>query len=203
MIGGHFLSLTDSNQSLHREEYVMKEKKISTQVLVKMALMCAVSLVLLMIVRIPWPAAPFLIYDPADVPIYITSFALGPWAGLIVTFVVSFVQAFILGGDAIYGFLMHFVATGTVCIAIGCIYKHNKTKKNALIALVVGIVIEVIIMCILNYFVTAAYMGIERSAVLVMLPTIIIPFNLVKMGANSVLTFLLYKRISKFLHNGN
>ena len=181
----------------------MKEKKISTQMLVKMALMCAVSLVLLMIVRIPWPAAPFLVYDPADVPIYITSFALGPWAGLIVTFVVSFVQAFVLGGDAIYGFIMHFIATGTVCIAIGCIYKHNKTKKNALIALVIGIVIEVIIMCILNYFVTAAYMGIERSAVLVMLPTIIIPFNLVKMGANSVLTFLLYKRISKFLHNGN
>jgi riboflavin transporter FmnP len=33
-----------------------------------------------------------------------------------------------------------------------------------------------------------------------MLPTVIIPFNLIKAGANSILTFVLYKRVSGFLH---
>ena len=179
----------------------MKEKKISTQMLVKMALMCAVSLVMLLVVRLPWPAAPFLVYDPADVPIYITSFALGPWAGLIVTFVVSFIQAFIMGGDGLYGFLMHFVATGIVCVVIGLIYKHHKTKKNAIIALAIGIVVEVLVMCVINLFITSAYMGVSKEAIAAMLPTVIIPFNLVKIGVNSVLTFILYKKISGFLHS--
>lgn len=179
----------------------MKEKKISTQMLVKMALMCAVSLVMLLVVRLPWPAAPFLVYDPADVPIYITSFALGPWAGLIVTFVVSFIQAFIMGGDGLYGFLMHFVATGIVCVVIGLIYKHHKTKKNAIIALAIGIVVEVLVMCVFNLFITSAYMGVSKEAIAAMLPTVIIPFNLVKIGVNSVLTFILYKKISGFLHS--
>ncbi len=181
----------------------MKEKKISTQMLVKMALMCAVSLVMLLVIRVPWPAAPFLVYDPADVPIYITSFALGPWAGLVVTFVVSFIQAFIMGGDGIYGFVMHFVATGIVCVVIGQIYKHHKTKKNAIIALAIGIVVEVLIMCVLNIFVTSAYMGVGREAIMAMLPTVVIPFNLVKTGVNSLLTFILYKKISGILHNNN
>ena len=55
-------------------------------------------------------------------------------------------------------------------------------------------------MCAMNLIVTPVYMGAPRSAVVAMLPTVIIPFNLVKAGANSVLTFLLYKRISGLLH---
>ena len=53
----------------------MNENKMSTAKLAKLAMMTAVSLVLLLLVRIPWPPAPFLVYDPADVPIYITAFA--------------------------------------------------------------------------------------------------------------------------------
>ena len=34
-----------------------------------------------------------------------------------------------------------------------------------------------------------------------MLPTAIIPFNLLKAGLNAVLTFILYKRVSGFLHS--
>ena len=43
-------------------------------------------------------------------------------------------------------------------------------------------------------------MGAPREAVIAMLPTAIIPFNLVKAGANALLTFVLYKRISGLLH---
>ncbi|MBR0308038.1 MAG: ECF transporter S component [Mogibacterium sp.] len=167
----------------------------------KLAMMTAVSLVLLLIIRIPWPPAPFLVYDPADVPIYITAFAFGPVEGLLVTLVVCLIQAFGLGGDGLYGFLMHFVATGIVALIIGLIYKRSKTKKTAVIALAVGVAAAVVIMCIMNLIVTPAYMGAPREAVAAMIPTVIIPFNLVKAGLNAVLTFVLYKRISGFLHN--
>ena len=168
----------------------------NTAKLAKLAMMTAVSLVLLFIVRLPWPPAPFLVYDPADVPIYITAFAFGPVEGLIVTLVVCLIQAFGLGGDGLYGFVMHFVATGI----IGTMYRNSKTRKRAIISLVVGVIAAVVIMSIMNIIVTPIYMGAPREAVIAMLPTVIIPFNLVKAGANSLLTLVLYKRISGFLH---
>ena len=181
----------------------MNSNKLSTARLAKLAMMTAISIVLLLIVRIPFPPAPFLVYDPADVPIYITAFAFGPAEGLIVTLVVCLIQAFGLGGDGLYGFLMHFVATGIVAVIIGMMYKNKKTKKRAVTALVVGVISAVVIMCIMNIIVTPAYMGAPRSAVIAMIPTVIIPFNLLKAGINAVLTFLLYKRISGLLHGSS
>jgi riboflavin transporter FmnP len=178
----------------------MKTSKFSTAMIARLAMMTAVSIVLLLIVRIPFPPAPFLVYDPADVPIYITAFAFGPVAGLIVTLIVCLIQAFMLGGDGLYGFLMHFVATGIVAVVVGMMYSRSKTKKTAVISLAVGVILAVVIMCIMNLIVTPVYMGAPRSTVVAMLPTVIIPFNLIKAGANSILTFVLYKRVSGFLH---
>ena len=178
----------------------MNNEKNSAARISRLAMMTAVSIVLLLIVRIPFPPAPFLVYDPADVPIYITAFAFGPVEGLIVTLIVCLIQAFGLGGDGLYGFLMHFVATGIVAVIIGMIYRRNKTKKTAIKALVIGVIVAVIVMCIMNLIVTPIYMGAPRSAVVAMIPTVIIPFNLLKAGINALLTFLLYKRISGLLH---
>jgi len=178
----------------------MNKSTFTTQKLAKLAMMTAISMVLLLLVRIPFPPAPFLVYDPADVPIYITAFAFGPVEGLIVTLVVCLLQGFGLGGDGLYGFLMHFVATGIVAVAIGLLYQRNKTKKTAVKALVIGVIISVIVMCIMNLIVTPAYMGAPRAAVAAMIPTVIIPFNLLKAGINSLITFILYKRISGLLH---
>ena len=185
------------------EEYVMNNNSTSTAKLAKLAMMTAISIVLLLIIRIPWPPAPFLEYDPADVPIYITAFAFGPFEGLLVTLIVCLIQAFALGGSGLYGFVMHFIATGIVAVAIGMLYRKNKTKKTAIKSLVIGVIVTTIVMCIMNILVTPAYMGAPRSAVIAMIPTVIIPFNLVKAGANSLLTFILYKRISGLLHGSS
>ena len=175
-------------------------KNYSTEIITKLGIMVAVSLVLLMIIRIPFPPAPFLVYDPADIPIYITAFAFGPLEGLAVTLVVCIIQAFLLGGDLFYGFIMHFVATGIVAVIIGLMYKKNKTRKTAVIALITGVIVATAIMCVMNLLVTPHYMGAPVSAVVAMIPTVIIPFNLLKAGINSLITFLVYKRISGLLH---
>ncbi len=179
------------------------QSRLSTADIAKLAMMTAVSIVLLLIVRIPFPPAPFLVYDPADVPIYITAFAFGPAAGLIVTLIVCLIQAFMLGGDGLYGFLMHFVATGIVAVVIGLMYARCKTKKRAVISLAVAVVVAVAVMCVMNILVTPVYMGAPREAVIAMIPTVIIPFNLLKAGLNAVLTFILYKRVSGFLHGSS
>ena len=177
-----------------------RENTFNTSTLVKLGLMTALSLVMLLI-RIPYPPAPFLVYDPADIPIYITAFAFGPAAGLVVTFMVSFIQAFLMGGDGIYGFLMHFIATGAFAVIVGLLYKRNKTRKTAIISIVLGVIVMTAIMCAMNLIVTPLYMGAPRSAVMAMIVPIIIPFNLLKGGLNGAVTFVLYKRISGILHS--
>ncbi|HHX13328.1 MAG TPA: ECF transporter S component [Clostridiales bacterium] len=170
-----------------------------TNRLAKMALMAAIAAALLFI-QIPFPPAPFLKYDPADIPILISGFAFGPLAGVAITFVVSFIQAFFMGGDGIYGFTMHMLATSSFVIVAGLIYKHNKTRKTAVIALLVGSLLMTAVMVAANLIVTPLYMGVPREVVMGMLLTVIIPFNLLKAVINSVVTFLIYKPLSRFLH---
>lgn len=171
-----------------------------TTKLTKMAMLAAISVVLVLLIRIPYPPAPFLVYDPADIPIFIGAFVFGPLAGLALTFIVSFIQAFVLGGDGLIGFFMHFVATGTFVVVAGYIYKKNKTRKNAVIGLVCGTIIMTVSMLLWNLLITPIFLGVPREAVVAMLGTVILPYNLLKAGINSIVTFLTYKSIAKILH---
>ena len=87
-----------------------------------------------------FPAAAFLQYDPADVAILIGAFAFGPLAGLAVTVIASAIQAFLLGGDGVYGFLMHVIASGTLALVAGSIYRLRHTRMGGLTALIAGTV---------------------------------------------------------------
>lgn len=168
--------------------------------LTKMAMLAAVSLALVLLIRIPFPPAPFLVYDPADIPIIISAFAFGPLPGISIAVVVSFIQAFALGGDGIIGFLMHVLATGSFVLVAGLIYKGHKTKKRAVIALVAGALTWVVTMIGWNLIVTPFYMGVPMEAVIAMILPILLPFNLMKAGINSIIVFIIYKPIAKFLH---
>ena len=69
-----------------------------------------------------------------------------------------------------------------------------------ILALVCGTLAMAAVMIPANLFITPIFMGAPRAAVAAMLPTAIIPFNLLKAGINSIVTFLLYKRVSPLLH---
>lgn len=176
------------------------KNRLTTAQLARLAMMVVLSCVLVLLIRIPFPPAPFLEYDPADIPIYITTFAFGPIAGLLVTLIVSVIQAFLLGGSGVYGFLMHMLATGLFVLVAGCLYRRQKTKKEAVVALVSGVIVTVLAMIVFNYFVTPAFMGVPTNVVVGMMIPVLIPFNILKAGINAGITFLVYKRISGFLH---
>ena len=92
--------------------------------------------------------------------------------------------------------------TGLLAVVAGSMYRHKKSKKEAVIALIVGVIAMTAMMCVANYYITSMYMGVDRSVVAAMLVPVIIPFNLLKGGINALVTFLVYKRISPFLHRG-
>ena len=182
-----------SNNNLNRQSSTVK--------LAKMGMLVAISIVLVYFIHFPLiPAVPFLEYDPADIPIMMGTFAFGPWAGFLLTVVTSLVQGLtVSAGSGPYGIIMHIIATGTFVLVAGFIYKGHKTKKRAIIALACGVVAWILVMIPANMFITPAFMGVPRDAVMALMPGIVL-FNFLKSTINAVVTFLRYKRISGFLH---
>lgn len=172
----------------------------SVKKLTRLGMLAAISIVLLLAVRIPFPPAPFLEYDPADIPLFISAFAYGPYSALILTLVVSVLQGTtVSAASGVIGIAMHFFATGGYVLVAGAIYKRNKSKKTAVIALGAGTLTMTVLMIVMNLIFTPLFMGVPINAVLGMLLPIIIPFNLMKAGINSIITFLLYKSTGKLL----
>ena len=173
-----------------------------TRKLTTIAMLTAISAVLITLIHFPlFPTAAFLQYDPADVAILIGAFAYGPVAGVIITVLASFIQAFFLGGDGVYGFLMHVIASSVLAMTAGSIYRLRHTRSGAALGLVAGTLMMGLVMMVANHFITPMFMGAPVEVVDSMLLPVILPFNLLKAGINSVITFLVYKTVSRhFIH---
>lgn len=175
--------------------------KISTRQLVSMAMLGAISIVLVSVVHFPLiPAAAFLEYDPADIPILICAFAYGPMAGFLLTVVVSFIQGMTVSAQSgIIGIIMHIFATGFCVLVAGNIYKRNKSRKTAIFALICGAIVQTLAMVVMNMIFTPLFMGAPLEVVMSMMVPAIIPFNALKATINGVITFFLYKSISHLI----
>lgn len=178
-----------------------KNSFFSTKKLATMAVFAAISIILVMIVHLPiFPAVTFLEYDPADIPILLATFMFGPLSGIIMTIVVSLIQGLtVSAGSGAYGIIMHILATSALVTVAGIIYRKHKTKKRAVIGLAAGSLAMVVVMFFANMIITPLFMGLPLEAVMSLMPFILL-FNFVKAGINSVVTFVIYKRISPFLH---
>ena len=189
--------ITDES-TLNNQVLTSREKTVR---LAKMGMLVAISIVLVYFVHFPiFPAVAFLEYDPADIPIIIGTFAFGPLAGIVLTVLTSIIQGVtVSAASGVYGIIMHIIATGTLVLVAGLIYKFNKTRKGAVIALVCGVIAWTLVMIVANLFITPLFMGVPRAVVWDLMP-FIAGFNLIKAGINAAITFLLYKRISGFLH---
>jgi len=179
----------------------MTKKKENLRKTLYCAMLAAISYVLIVFVHFSiFPAAPFLEYDPADIPILIGTFAYGPVAGLCITVVVSVLQGItVSSASGIIGILMHILSTGSLVLVSGFIYKKHHTMKGAVAALGFGSLAMVIVMTGWNLLITPKFMGAPMEAVLSLMLPAIIPFNVIKAVANSIVTFLLYKRVRHIL----
>ncbi|MCI5689814.1 MAG: ECF transporter S component [Clostridiales bacterium] len=172
--------------------------------LVTMAILVAISIVLVFLVHLPLiPAVPFLEYDPADIPILIGAFAYGPVAGIILTVVTSVIQGMTVSASSgAYGIIMHIIATSVLVLVASGIYRVKHTKKGAVLGLICGTLAMGLVMMPANHFITPIFMGVPTEVLDALLLPGILPFNLIKGGINSVVTFLVYKTVSRHLVHG-
>ncbi|HEY8349549.1 MAG TPA: ECF transporter S component, partial [Clostridia bacterium] len=115
----------------------IRKMNVNIKKMTTIAVLSALSIVLMLFIRFPiLPAAPYLIYEPADVPILIGGFLFGPAAGIIITAIVCVIQAFALSPDGWVGLVMHVMATGSLVITSSVIYRRYHKLSGAIIALV-------------------------------------------------------------------
>lgn len=172
----------------------MSIKKIAS-----LGMLAAISIVGVMLVRFSiFPQVAFLEYDPADIPIFIATFAFGTVQGLILTVVVSFIQGITVsaGSGGLIGIVMHILATGSFVLVAGMIYSSKKTRKRAYVALLAGVLVMTVTMTLWNLLITPIHMGMPHAAILPFMP-FIIAFNIIKAGINAFVTALVYKKVHK------
>lgn len=175
--------------------------KLNVNKMVKMALLAALSVVLMLYTRFPIiPSAPFLEFEIADVPVLVGTFLYGPMSGLIIALVMALVQAFTVSAQSGWvGLVMHMIATGTLVLVSGIIYKRIHTFKGAIISLVAGCIGMTLISIPSNLIFTVIFLNVPVDVVKGMLLPAIIPFNLIKSVGNSIIVMVVYKHIGKIL----
>ena len=190
-----------------------------TRTLVEVGMLGAIATVLMLFeFPLPFIAPPFYEIDLSEVPVLVGAFALGPAAGATIEFIKILINLLINGtATAFVGEIGNYILGCSFIIPAALIYKKKKSKKNALIGMIVGTITLTVFGCFLNAYVLlptyAAAFGMPIDAIIGMGTAInpsidnimtfvviaVAPFNIIKGIAVSAVTMLIYKHISPIL----
>lgn len=173
----------------------------------------------LMCLEIPLFFAPsFYQLDFSELPVLITSFYLGPVAGVVTELLKVTIKLLLKGTTtAFVGDFANFVVGCTFVLPASIIYHLHKSKRMAVVGMSVGTVVMTIFGSLFN----AVYLlptfsnlfGMPMEAIIAMAQEVnphissvsslvlmaVVPFNLLKCILVSVLTLVLYKRLEHAL----
>lgn len=196
------------------------KSKMSVHTIAKISVLGALACIL-MLFELPLPIAPpFYKIDFSEVAVLIGGFAMGPWAAVCIEGL-KIILNLLMNGSATMGvgeFANFLIGCAFVVPAV-IFYQRNKTKKNALVGLLIGTILMTIIGAIVNYFILlpayvffmspaitmdtivgmgqAIYPGIDGALGIVVL--CVVPFNIIKGILVGTVVFLSYKKVAPLL----
>lgn len=198
----------------------MKEEKklLSVKHVTLMGMFGALGAVLMLFeFPLPFIAPAFYELDLSEIPVLVGGFAMGPVAGAVIELVKILVKLVIKPTST--GFVGEFANVCIGCslvIPVAVIYKFKRTKKGAIIGMIVGTICMALVGAVLNALVMlpfySNFMPLEQiieqgaeinpaiSNVWTFVFLAVAPFNLVKGAIVSLITALVYKRISIMIH---
>ena len=172
----------------------------STKRIATTALFCAVAAIATLFLEFPiLPGVTFLKYDPSAIVALVAGFAFGPGTGVLVSVLPYLVHLATQSG--VYGALMAIIATISLVLPASLVYQRNTSFKGAITGMVVGGVVCLAVVIAANIVITPLYMGAPRETVIGMIVPALLPFNLLKVVINCVVTALVYKPLSKALQD--
>ena len=170
-----------------------------TSKLVKISLLSAMALILMYIDFPVIPLFPWLRIDLSDVPALLATFGFGPLVGVVVELLKNILILLVKGtSSGFVGELSNFLAGAALILPAGIVYHRKKSKKTAILGMISGAVFMEVVGILSNvYILLPAYgMHMDGSALVQYITVGLLPFNGIKAILVSVLTYVLYKRIS-------
>ncbi len=192
----------------------MHKKTINIKSLTIIAMLAAISTVL-MFLSFSIPLFPiFLKLDFSEVPALIAAFSLGPFAGVSVVFIKNLINLLFTSSGGI-GEFANFLIGSFFVFSAGLVYQKFKTRKGAILSMTVGTIIMSIVGTVANYYILmplyTLIMPIDSivnmfksinpyaNTMLKIMFMTIAPFNLLKGFIVSLITFLIYKKLSPII----
>lgn len=211
-------------QTTYRE-YLKKFRsvKFSTSYIAKIAILTALSFILYAFVRFKMPTIfpSFFEMQISELPALLAGFSMGPISGCIVI-ILKCLFKLAMSSTLNVGEITDILLGIMFVLPASLIYYHKKDKKHALIGLGVGVLCITVASILVNryisipYYVKVFFEGdfdkllnmvqplykdvTKETFYLYYLCAGVLPFNLLRSIIVAVLTFLLYKRLSKVLH---
>ncbi len=190
-----------------------KKKLFTTANIARMAILAAIASILFLI-EIP-VGMPFYKLDLSNIPVLIGAFSMGTLPGVLILAVKSAI-GLMHSSSAGVGELADLIMGLAMILPASLLYQRNRTRKTAVIGMALGVICAVIISVFVNKWImlpfymgafkmsmeelvaAAHWGGVDSEWKLLLLITA--PFNLLKGTVISVLTAVLYKRVSPLLH---
>lgn len=163
---------------------------------------------------------PFMDFDLAAIPELIGGFALGPVAAIGIILVKILLKFVLMGTSSMFtGEIQNLLLSCAYVLPAVIIYHRKKSKKSALLGMIVGTIVCSITAVFTNlYIIIPFYASLGNMTVQsivdmcaavnsLMKDTLtlaifgIVPFNLIKGSASSLVTYILYKRLSGPIKN--
>ncbi len=163
-------------------------KKISVT-----AILCAVAYLCMFLFKFK---VSFLTFDFKDAILSVISFLYGPLYGITSALVVALVEFVSVSDTGVYGLIMNFLSSAAFAGVCGLFYKYRRTLSGAVLGAVTAVLAMTAIMLIANILITPFYMGVERAVVIKMIPSLLLPFNMIKGVINAAITMIIYKPIA-------
>lgn len=196
-------------------EKTVSRPALSTSMMMKISILGVLSF-LLMYFEAPLPLFPgFLKIDLADLPSIVGGLALGPAAGVLIQLIKNLLKFILNTHTGGVGELANFFIGSSFVYILSVFYKYNKTKKGALIGCIIATLLMSVVGSLANYFVLIPFyakimpldaiiaMGSSVNALIHDKLTLVLlgvfPFNILKGILLSLITALIYKKVSPIL----
>lgn len=192
-----------------------RRKRITLRYITATAVLSALSTVLMMLsFSVPFMPS-FLKLDFSELPALIASFSMGPVSGVLVCLIKNLLNLpFSTTGGV--GELCNFLLGACFVLPAGLIYRFRKNRRAALLAALLGALVMAFASLPLNYFISypmyMKFLPLEQiigmyqaifpgvNGLFQCLLIFNVPFTFLKGLLDTILTFLVYKRISPLIH---
>lgn len=177
-----------------------RRKYFSASTIAKLAMFAALAFGVSYLEFPIFPAAPFLQLDFSCVFVLLGGYMFGPVAAIIISGVKECLRLF-TSGTAGVGELANFIVTVSFVLIPTLVYRFKKGLPTVIGTLVVGCLIQIGVGLLTNRYINfPLFMQENAAAMFAQLWWYVLLFNLIKSVAVSLITVLLYKRISWLLN---